>query len=139
MHKTCLNKAMVEALRREAWRDLENSIDERTMFGPDSQRPEIGAEHEKRLLACCDVIGTLGAATRGWKVEECGDPEAETVKVEFSAAAVAWMEEQRDDYRQYVDSLACGNEGDFESNAEAAYLLDVLNRCLAAPLSLVSV
>jgi hypothetical protein len=128
-----LNKSMAEALRQEAQKDLLVNINERALFGPGSARPEVGAEYEKRLLACADILGALNRATSGWGVKGCALETAQRVDVDFSDAAVAWLEELRHQCRASLEELSLGSEGDLKTNAEDAYLIHVVDHCLWGP------
>lgn len=134
MTKVTLNKAMAEALRREAQRDLENSMQERALFRrPSTDRSDaqqIASEYEERLLACADVLGELGWSVNGWGVRGCSAENADTIDAEFSAQAMAWMVQARDSARDHLAALSEGNEGDYNHDAQEAYLVYVLDNAL---------
>jgi hypothetical protein len=118
MGKIELTEASAEAIRREARRELENSIGEAHLSG--EENAEYRAAHRQNVLDCAEVLGSMSWADLHWEEENSQD-------VEFSDRALQWMRQCKEETRAYVAVLDDGEEGDFEYNAERVYLLHVLD------------
>lgn len=116
-----LTKSSFEALERECRHEIDCAIGDLGMGEDDRMR--------KRLNASADVLCAIERAKSGWGLE---DPREEaTVKaVEFTAAAVAFLREQRDAVAARMGELDTSGEANFESHAHEAFLHHVLDRVL---------
>lgn len=116
-----LTKSSFEALERECRNEIDHAISDLGMGEDDRMR--------KRLNAAADVLCAVGRAQTGWSLE---DPREEgTVKAaKFTAAAVAFLQEEREAVAARMGELDTSGEADFEAHAREAFLLHVLNRVL---------
>lgn len=84
-----LTRASIEALEREARNSLDNSVSE-APHGHRIGQEDYAGEHERNLLTCADILGTLRYATLNFP------SEAGKVSVEFSAPQIKWLEKTRE-------------------------------------------
>ena len=117
-----LTRASIEALEREARNSLDNSVSE-APHGHRIGQEDYAGEHERNLLTCADILGTLRYATLNFP------SEAGKVSVKFSAPQIKWLEKTREASRGHVEDLDAG-EGDADYNMTEVFLLHVLDRAL---------
>jgi hypothetical protein len=118
-----LNEAALKALKREAQRDLQNSLGERYLLKRrPNARPDAANEFERQLLAAADVLGAIDAV----KFEQ--SPQL----IEFSEEALAWLRKACEENQASLAYLDEGNEAGYSYNAKEAYLVHVLGLVVAA-------
>lgn len=100
-----LTKAAYEVLKADAEREMENSFGERHLFRGEAE----GYEHERLILACADVLGSLGR----WAPKHGGE-------YEFTDEALAWMKKDLGEIEDHLDHLDTSEEGPLDYTAKQA-------------------
>ncbi len=117
-----LTKQHCRALKREAWRGLENSIGERHLCDGGTE----GEKEEKDLLACADVLGALK-----WGCLPGSSKEDSKHEIAFTPAAVAWARRVRTEVQEHAAHLdGTSEEGSYDYRAKEAFLLHTLGYVL---------
>lgn len=122
--KVRLNKAACKALRREAKRDMQNSLQERALFAGKDGRQEVVDEYTVQLLEAADLLGAIYSVRNEFKEG--------AALLWLTAPALTWIRRM---YGACIDHLATLDEGDeapYSYNAREAYLVHVLGLVVAA-------
>lgn len=118
-----LTKAAFKALQREARDQMNAAIGDLGMG-------EYELTTREKLNACADVLSAVQHAQSGWAFEDPRE-EASVKAVKFTAAAVAFLREQREATAGYIAEQDVNGEADYEHMGRECFLLHVLDRVLS--------
>jgi hypothetical protein len=117
-----LTKAAFEALERETRAQMDTAIGELGMG-------EYELTTREKLNACADVLSAVGRAKSAWSLEDPRE-EASLKATKLSAAAVAFLCEQREATAGYIAEQDVHGEADYKLMGRECFLLHVLDRVL---------
>jgi hypothetical protein len=122
--KVRLNKAACKALRREAKRDMQNSLQERALFTGKDERQEAVDEYTVQLLEAADLLGAIHNVRNEFKEG--------AALLWLTAPALTWIRRTHGACTDHLRTLDEGDEAPYGYNAREAYLVHVLGLVVAA-------